>query len=167
MRSLRASDWRDFLRAEVALARAAILLRTRRRGSLVSPAAAAALAGSRLDVPAPIAPAPAGRSTEEAATRDSDHRDAGQQERARRIAISVRRAARYGILRPSCLVRAIALRRLLDAEGIEGASVRVGVRRVDGEFSAHAWVTYGGRVIGEPQAFVERFNELTDIEVRR
>lgn len=43
----------------------------------------------------------------------------------------------------TCLSRSLALRRLLASAGVD-AVVRIGTRREDGRFAAHAWVETGG-----------------------
>jgi hypothetical protein len=43
--------------------------------------------------------------------------------------------------------------------------VRIGVRRLDGEFSAHAWVELGGRVLGDDARSVSSFAQLLDVSV--
>lgn len=91
----------------------------------------------------------------------------GDPRRAIDLAIAVQRAARFGLLRPYCLVRAMALRDLLAAEGISGASIRIGVRRADGEFQAHAWVRWGDRILGDDSSHVARFTEVDDLGVMR
>jgi hypothetical protein len=85
--------------------------------------------------------------------------------RAERFALAVGRAARYGVFRPRCLVRAIATNRMLERRGIHGSRIRIGVRTRDGNFLAHAWVEYGGRVIGDSDAHVASFTELTDVRL--
>lgn len=84
---------------------------------------------------------------------------------ALRIAVSVRRAADHGLLRPKCLVRAVAVSRLLEQHGIKGSRVRIGVRRLNGIFSAHAWVELGQRVLGEDAEHVGSFAQLLDVKV--
>lgn len=84
---------------------------------------------------------------------------------ARRIALAVNRAAAFGVLRPKCLVKSRALRRMLDDSGIDGAEVRVGVLLNDGKFLAHAWVEYRGEVVGDDPAFVARYVPMTGIQV--
>jgi hypothetical protein len=84
---------------------------------------------------------------------------------ARRIALAVNRAATFGVFRPRCLVRSRALRKMLDAAGIAGAQVRVGVQLTDGRFRAHAWVEYAGEVVGDDPAAVARFIAMPDIRV--
>lgn len=86
---------------------------------------------------------------------------------ARRLALALVRAARYGVIRPQCLVRSVALSRLLTAHGIQGALVRVGVRRASGEFLAHAWVEYAGETLGDADDHVGTFVPLTNLDVRR
>ena len=84
---------------------------------------------------------------------------------ARRIALAVNRAATFGLFRPKCLVKSRALRKLLDADGIEGAQVRVGVQLSNGRFRAHAWVEYGGEVVGDDPAAVAKFVPMPGIRV--
>ncbi len=84
---------------------------------------------------------------------------------ARRIAMAVNRAAAFGLFRPKCLVKSRALRNLLDADGVEGAEVRVGVQLVNGRFLAHAWVEYGGEVVGDDPDAVARFVPMPGVHV--
>ncbi len=91
----------------------------------------------------------------------------GDPGRAFAVALAVHRASRFGVIRPYCLVRAMALRDLLAEEGIRGASIRIGVRRADGEFQAHAWVRWGDRIVGDDPAYVELFTEVDDLGVMR
>src|SRR6185437_2309636 len=50
-------------------------------------------------------------------------------QRAASIAQAVDRAARRGVFRPKCLVRSMALHRMLERSSIEGSVIRIGVRR--------------------------------------
>jgi hypothetical protein len=84
---------------------------------------------------------------------------------ALRTALAVRRAADNGLIRPKCLVRAVALSRMLDQRGIAGSRVRIGVRRTDGVFSAHAWVELGQHVLGDDVRNVSSFAQLLDVSV--
>lgn len=84
---------------------------------------------------------------------------------ARRLALAVVRAARFGVFRPQCLVRSVALSRMLAARGIDGAIVKVGVRRTNGEFLAHAWVELAGETLGDADEHVGSFVQLTDLDV--
>src|SRR5690606_11752520 len=89
----------------------------------------------------------------------------GDPERARSLALAVGRAAEHGLFRPFCLVRALALRDLLDRHGIHGSQIRVGVRRGGERMSAHAWVRWGEVVLGDSPEHVATFTEVDDIRV--
>ncbi|HEU5208100.1 MAG TPA: lasso peptide biosynthesis B2 protein [Longimicrobiales bacterium] len=80
----------------------------------------------------------------------------------RAVGWAVTRAASYGVFRPQCLVRSLAIQRMLRRRGIAGSTIRIGVRLQDGAFSAHAWVEVGGLVIGDSRAHVESFTRITD-----
>jgi transglutaminase superfamily protein len=81
-----------------------------------------------------------------------------------RLARAVERVADYGLYRPSCLVRSLALQRLLAARGIHSSTVRVGVRLAGGHFTAHAWVECDGQVLGDRDWRVKEFDELAQLE---
>lgn len=137
LRALTFRDWKDLLRAQAVLLRAHRDMRTRPTGDMV-----------RDEQPQPIT------------TSVTDRLDD-----ARRIALAVNRAAAFGVFRPKCLVRSMALRRMLNDAGIEGALVRVGVQLTHGRFVAHAWVEYGGKVVGDDADSVARYVPLTGIQV--
>ena len=84
-------------------------------------------------------------------------------DRAAALARGIERAAAMTPLRPKCLVRAVALRRLLERNGLTGSVLRVGVRRNGATIEAHAWVTFGGMVIGDTPARTAQFRELDGI----
>ena len=86
---------------------------------------------------------------------------------ARRLALAVVRAASFGVFRPQCLVRSVALSQMLADRGISGALVRVGVRRKNGEFSAHAWVELAGETLGDANDHVGSFVPMTNLDVQR
>ena len=130
------SSWADMLSAQVALLRAQREMRSLPTGEMVRDETAAASAGS-----------------------------ANRMDDARRVALAVNRAAVYGLFRPKCLVRSRALRKLLDERGIAGAQVRVGVQLTEGRFRAHAWVEYGGVVVGDDPDEVARFVPMPGINV--
>ncbi len=79
---------------------------------------------------------------------------------ASRLSLAVVRAAAHGLFRPACLVRAIALHRMLEARGIKGSRICVGVHYEKGRFAAHAWVEYGDRVLGDHTGNVGVFTPL-------
>ena len=85
--------------------------------------------------------------------------------RARKLAAAVTSAAAYGLFRPRCLVRVLALQDLLARNGITGGDIRVGVRNRDGAFAAHAWVRWGNEILGDDPAHVATFREVDDIRV--
>ena len=62
-------------------------------------------------------------------------------------------------LRPSCLVRSLALARVLREEGYD-AHLVFGVRSDNGDMEGHCWVAVGGRPVTEaPASFKELGNE--------
>ncbi len=79
---------------------------------------------------------------------------------ARRIAWSVDQAARF-VIRPTCLVRAMAGQRMLALKG-HGSEIRVGVRKApDRPFDAHAWLISGEEIVlGGTQAELGGFSPL-------
>lgn len=85
-----------------------------------------------------------------------------QRAEAEDAALAVDRASRRGLFRPRCLVRALALQRVLERRGITGSVVRIGVRRNADALLAHAWVEHGGVIIGDTRAMVANFTVLTD-----
>lgn len=87
--------------------------------------------------------------------------------RARALGRAVDRAAEHGFFRPTCLVRAAAIQRLLRRDGIAAGSIRVGVRRDVGGFAAHAWVEVGDQVLGDQAPHVRTFTPVDDIELAR
>ncbi len=89
----------------------------------------------------------------------------GDPTRAKDVARAIARASSYGLFRPFCLVRAIALRDLLQQHEISGSEIRVGVRWQGGEFTAHAWVRWGDEILGDDPHHVSTFTEVDDIRV--
>jgi hypothetical protein len=89
----------------------------------------------------------------------------GDIERARALARAINRAAAFGVIRPHCLARALALTELLERAEVRGSEIRVGVRRTNGAFSAHAWVRLGEELLGEQPEHVASFTEVDDIRV--
>jgi hypothetical protein len=101
-----------------------------------------------------------------AGTMSPDEGDPARLPEARRVAAMVRLVAERGPLRPSCLVRSLAIARRLRSEGLPGGRVRVGVSLQDAtKFAAHAWVEYAGEVIGDDPAQVSRFSSVEDLNV--
>ena len=131
--------WVDLCSAQLALIRARILIRTRPRGELLGPSSAS--------TPLP----------------ETGHTIVAPQ--VARLALAVERAAEHGLFRPTCLVQAVALQRMLTSRGFAGSSVRVGVQLRQGRFLAHAWVDYRGSVLGDRTWRVKRFDQLASMDV--
>jgi len=87
---------------------------------------------------------------------------ADQRAEAEEAALALDRASRRGLFRPKCLVRALALQRLLERRGITGSVVRIGVRRSANALLAHAWVEHDGVILGDTRDMVANFTVLTD-----
>jgi hypothetical protein len=140
--SFSARDWGDLAAAQWALLSAQLLVLTRPVGRLTSQGIGAS---------APQAPAePAAERRDEAV----------------RLARTITWAARYGVFRPKCLVRSLALNRMLDERGIPGSVIRVGVRmQPSRDFDAHAWVELDGLVLGDTEEHVGTFTPLPDLRV--
>jgi hypothetical protein len=54
----------------------------------------------------------------------------------------------------TCLRRSLVLQKMLSKRGI-ATELKIGVRKEAGQLSAHAWVEYQGKSLGE----IERVNE--------
>src|SRR4051794_14211804 len=108
----------DLLAAQVGLLTALWIIRVRSRGNLLHPLASSASSARLID-----------------------------EQAVERMATAFDRVARFGLFRPTCLVRAIALERYLRGAGPR-ASVRVGVLRDGDRLLAHAWIEMGNRIIG-------------------
>jgi len=133
-------EMRDVAEAELALFRAQAMRWVRPLGQLV---AITNQPGARL-LSAPSAA----------------HREMGE-----RFAKAINRATRYGIFRPKCLARAVALSQMLDAHGIDCHCIQIGVRRVGGNFTAHAWVELGKWVLGDSDSSARSYVPLTEARV--
>ncbi len=140
---LSARDWLDIAEAQLELLVAKIIVATRRTGELVSRAPLDPFG----DAAAPVAPA------------------ADLDPRPEQLALAIGRAAENGVFRPLCLVRAVALKRLLDRHDFSGSVVKIGVRMSRGRFAAHAWVAYGEQILGDQEWHVKSFAELDEISV--
>jgi hypothetical protein len=69
-------------------------------------------------------------------------------ETAQRLARLVSIAANHGPYRATCLRQSLALWWLLRRRGIP-AELRIGVRKEQGEFQAHAWVEHLGQTLND------------------
>jgi len=75
---------------------------------------------------------------------------------------AVSRAHRFGVFRPKCLVRALAIQRMLRRRGIVTSRLQIGVRTLEGRFEAHAWVELGGAILGDSPQHVRQFTRVND-----
>lgn len=143
LRAFRDRRWRemrDVVEAELALLSAQAMRLFRPPGQLVDVAARAQIEGSPL---------------------------AAQTAECESVVLAMDRAMRYGVVRPRCLARAVALSRMLDAHGIAGHTIRIGVRKLDGSFVAHAWVERGNTVLGDTVGNTRGYVSLTEVSVSR
>ncbi|NQT17918.1 MAG: lasso peptide biosynthesis B2 protein [Planctomycetes bacterium] len=85
--------------------------------------------------------------------------DADRLSRARLAARIVRRCGSYLFRGGGCLQESITVWRLLRRQGIH-SDLRIGVRRSEGRFEAHAWVEHAGVVISDTQDVSTRFVPL-------
>jgi hypothetical protein len=80
---------------------------------------------------------------------DSDRQfDGNMAKDASRIARMVHAAARYGLVRPTCLEKSLALWWFLGRRGI-ASSLRIGTRKNGDRLEAHAWIELGGSALNE------------------
>ncbi len=68
----------------------------------------------------------------------------------------VRAAARHGIGSPSCLEESLVLLHMLAKQGIS-AQLRIGVKRNQPKFEAHAWVECRGIALNESDALHDHY----------
>ena len=61
----------------------------------------------------------------------------------------VNAADRHGLVHPSCLTKSLTLWRLLARQGIS-SHLRIGIRKEEEKFEAHAWVERDGTALNEP-----------------
>jgi hypothetical protein len=78
------------------------------------------------------------------------------QERAALTAHLVNSADRHGLSHPSCLAKSLALWWLLGRQGIE-SHLRIGIRKDEEKFEAHAWVERDGAALNEPEEHHRHF----------
>src|SRR5258708_31997802 len=61
----------------------------------------------------------------------------------------VNAAHRHGLVHPSCLAKSLTLWWLLGRQGI-ASHLRIGIRKANEKFEAHAWVECDGAALNEP-----------------
>jgi transglutaminase superfamily protein len=89
-------------------------------------------------------------------TRELTQDNAGIEARTARTVRMVLAAKRYAWGKASCLEESIVLWYLLGRQGIESA-LRIGIRKDDGKFDAHAWVERDGVALNQPDAHHEHY----------
>jgi hypothetical protein len=80
--------------------------------------------------------------------RDPQELPANAGETVPTICRMVKAAGHYGIAHPNCLEESLVLWYLLGREHIP-ALLRIGVRKSQGDFQAHAWVEYQGTALNQ------------------
>lgn len=82
----------------------------------------------------------------------------------------VNAADRHGLVHTSCLAKSMALWWLLGCQGIS-SELRIGIRKENEKFKAHAWVERDGKTLNEPEehhhhyaAFDAAFSSLPENE---
>jgi len=132
------SGWWDLAEAQFWVLQALFRLRTQEQGTLVRTSSASGDACTSATV--------------------------GDVARAERAVRSIDRVARLGIGRPLCLARSLALQSMLERRGVRSV-IRVGVRGSATELTAHAWVEWNGRVLGDQPDHVARYRRLETLAV--
>lgn len=86
---------------------------------------------------------------------------AGELMRARTVAQLVWSASAHSPFRVTCLHRSLSLWWLLRQDGVP-CDLKLGTRRGDGPFEAHAWVECGGVALNERAADVSRYTPFAE-----
>ena len=73
----------------------------------------------------------------------------------------VRAAVRYSFAGASCLEQSLVLWHVLERSGVP-SELRVGVRKANGRFEAHAWVEHEGAALNEPEGAHKHFSAFPD-----
>jgi len=72
------------------------------------------------------------------------------EKRAALTARMVNAADKHGLVHPSCLAKSLTLWWLLGRQGIS-TQLRIGIRKENGKFEAHAWVEREGAALNEAE----------------
>ena len=84
------------------------------------------------------------------ATKEADNRP-GEREEVQAACRTVIAALRYSLLQYTCLEESLTLWYVLRKNGI-AASLRIGVRKENEKFEAHAWVEHRGEALNQDEA---------------
>lgn len=74
-------------------------------------------------------------------------------------------ATRYSPLWTNCLKKSLVLWYLLQRQGIN-SELRIGVRKDEGDFTAHAWVEYQGMVLSDRQNVGQHYTVFNSLIAR-
>lgn len=83
-------------------------------------------------------------------TQDSTQRPTNANNVAMMSARMVNAADSHGVVHPSCLAKSLTLWWLLARQGI-ASNLRIGIRKHNEKFEAHAWVEHQGTALNEHQ----------------
>ena len=86
----------------------------------------------------------------------SNEADSSSADRTDLTVRMVRAAVRHSAGHPTCLEESLALWWLLGRRGI-ATELRIGVRKHDEKFEAHAWVERAGTALNEPESLHEHY----------
>lgn len=82
--------------------------------------------------------------------------------RAREIARIVSVAARHGFYKATCLRRSLLVWWFLRGQGIQ-SQIRFGVRKINLQMEAHAWVAYQGTILNDSEHICEAYQPLEEV----
>ncbi len=169
--SLSPAELRDLAAAQLAILDAHRRVRSRPLGELVAVANAGTTGGpdveNRREERNRGGPGRTDGSGTEGPSGDAVPTAEPDAERAGRAAWAVLAASNYGLTRPTCLVRSLAIQSLLRKRGLPPGEIKIGVRWQDDRFEAHAWVEQGERVLGDTRRHVRTFEPVTDMTAVR
>lgn len=70
-------------------------------------------------------------------------------------------ADRHGLVHPSCLAKSLTLWWLLRRQNLS-ADLRIGIRKENEKFEAHAWVEHDGAALNEPEEHHRHFTAFDE-----
>jgi len=85
-------------------------------------------------------------------------------EASRHIAYLVTVASSYGLYHPGCLRRSLLIWWLLRRRGIQ-TDLRIGVKKLEGQLYAHAWIRLGDEIINDGVEVERAFSAFSDLPV--
>jgi len=85
-------------------------------------------------------------------------------EASKNVSTLVTVASRYGLYHATCLRRSLLIWWLLRRKGIQ-TELRIGVKKVDGQLVAHAWIKLGNEIITDSTDVERDFSAFKDLPV--